>query len=167
MSTMLKFQPLPDCRIHESFLVLQTVGARIKESGRRQRISHITFETYLRWQQERANFIVTDDSDIAGLVTIRNEELKDWPKYIGLGRVQMVRGLATNPDFRGQRVGQFALTELIKQFGKQPIFLDCVTGFLPSYYAKFGFKVLCEATVSRPTRTGCLQYEICLMKYHA
>lgn len=141
------FMLLDDDRVDEAFAVLQLVGRTIESSGRRQRISKTTLVTYRTWQTQRANFIVTDDSrgSIIGLVTLCDERLDDWPDFLELGPVAMIRALATHPDHVRTGIGDFAIRCAIEAHDKKKsekqtaIYLDCVSGFLPSYYARLGF----------------------------
>jgi predicted N-acetyltransferase YhbS len=137
----LTFSALGDAQVEQAFGVLQQVGDWLESQGRRQRISNTSFECYSQWQSEHANFVVTEANEIIGLVTVRSELLEDWPDWLSLGPVLMLRALATHPDHQGRGVGALAIRESIQRSGSgQSIFLDCVSDSLPAYYARFGFQ---------------------------
>ncbi len=159
----LTFSLLDDSRVEESFAVLGRVGAWIETQGRRQRISKTTLQTYRQWQSEGANYVVIEAGQIVGLITLRLESLDDWPEFLTLGRVPMIRALATHPDHRGKEVGAFAIREAIKRCGeKTAIYLDCVSDFLPAYYATLGFVPIDEQRRQYPDGEW---YDITLMRY--
>ena len=127
----LKLVPTPDDRADEAFRILQLVGRHLEALGRRQRISQISWPTYRRWQNENANYVVTRQDQIVGLVTLRREQLDDWPGFRHWGVVWMLRGLATHPDQHGQGIGAFAVRSAIELCASSPLYLDCVSDFLP------------------------------------
>lgn len=160
----LEFVALDDSRVAEAFGVLGIVGQWLESLGRRQRISKTTYDSYLQWQSEQANFVVTQEDKIIGLVTLRNEQLDDWPDHVR-GPQLMLRALATHPDHQGKGVGGFAIRETIAGPGKgQLIFLDCVSDSLPDYYATFGF-----VPVARQIKTfeDGESFDITLMQFDA
>jgi GNAT superfamily N-acetyltransferase len=158
----LKFIALDDSRCEESFAVLDSVARWIQQQGRRQRISKISLPTYRQWQSEGANYVVTENDQIVGLVTLRNELLKDWPNFLSLGTVPMLRALATHPDHRGKGVGGFAIGEAAKLcYPRTAIYLDCVSEFLPNYYAQYGFVAIAEQRRNYPDDE---LYDITLMQ---
>lgn len=157
------FSRLPESRVEEAFAVLQRVAKSIEAKGRRQRISKTSLDTYRSWQAEQANYIVTKGDEIIGLITIRRELLVDWPEFVKLGPVWMVRALATHPDHRGKGVGAVAMREAINLCGgKESIYLDCVSEFLPSYYEQLGFTSIARQD---QTCTDGKTYDISLMRY--
>ena len=158
----LTFSILDDSRVEESFAVLDRVAHWIQEQGRRQRISKITLPTYRQWQSERANYVVTDNDQIVGLVTLRHELLEEWPDFWSLGSVPMLRALATHPDHRGKSIGGFAIGEAAKLCVEcSAIYLDCISEFLPSYYALLGFVAIAEQRRNYPNDDP---YDITLMR---
>ena len=159
-----QFLPLSDDRVEEAFTLLQAVAKSIQAQGRRQRISKTSLDTYRRWQAEQANYAVTDSDEIIGLLTLRREPLVDWPDFLQLGPVWMLRALATHPDHGGEGVGVWAVPEAIKLCGAgELIYLDCVTEFLPGYYGQLGFKPI--ARQDRRYSADNETYDITLMRY--
>lgn len=159
------FSVLNDSRVDEAFAVLQLVGRNIQSQGRRQRISNTTLDTYRLWQREHANFVVTDgpDGPIIGLVTLRDEQLDDWPSFVELGPVPMLRGLATHPEYLRQGIGDFAVRKSIETRPTgTTIYLDCVSGFLPSYYGRLGFQPVARQQQGDETEGS---YDITLMQF--
>ena len=137
------FSLLDDSRVNESFTILELAARWLGQKGRRQRIAHITRPIYQKWQSKRANFIVTEQDQIVGIATLRQEPLDEWPEFYSLGTVYMIRALATHPDHRGKGIGEFAIREIIKRCGNSSaVYLDCVNDFLPRYYEKLGFHVI-------------------------
>ena len=160
-----KLSVVSEERFDDAFEVLQLVGDAIRAKGRRQRIADIDFSTYRGWQDENANYCVLMKGQIAGLATLRNEQLDDWPQFVELGTVKMLRGLATHPNFHGYGVGRFAVGQLIANQKPAPIYLDCVNDFLPDFYAGLGFELLDKRRVrfgeDRDTREICLMRSTC------
>lgn len=158
-----RFSPLPDSRVEEAFAVLDLVGRWTQAQGRRQRISSILLDAYRRWQAEQANYIVTEDQQIVGLATLRRERLSDWPEFVELGPVWMLRGLATHPDRRGQGVGAFAVARALEQPDpNELVYLDCISQFLPGYYAQLGFERLARQQL---THADGESFDVTLMRY--
>ena len=118
-------------------------------------------ETYDRWQRQRANYIVTDDDAIVGLVTLNRETLSEWPEYAGLGPVTMLRGLATHPDHSGTGVGSMAVQEVIRLAADRHVFLDCISGRLPEFYRSLGFEAIARQMLT--DRDGD-RYDVTLMQ---
>jgi predicted N-acetyltransferase YhbS len=157
------FSLLDDSQVEAAFAVLQRVGRWNRSQGRHQRISNMTLAVYQQWQSEHANHIVTEGNQIVGLVTLRRESLDDWPDYALLGKVLMLRGLATDPEHRHRGVGAFAVRRAV-QLGdeREDIYLDCVSNFLPDYYETLGFEKIDRQILSDPIDDGL---DITLMRY--
>lgn len=162
----LHFHRLPDSRLQDGFSLLKRIGDWLESNGRRQRISQTTLETYEQWQAEQANFFVTQTNDvqaeIVGIVTLRYEVLEQWPRFVDLGPVPMIRGLATDPDHRGKGVGTFAMKHVLETCPPNAwVFLDCVSDFLPDYYAELGFQNVDQQVLEFP---GDGHYNVTLMR---
>ncbi len=153
------FKPLDDRQLEEAFSVLVKVGQWLESQGRRQRITKTTFESYAHWQAEKANFVVTHNERIAGLVTCRYEHLQDWPDVEDKPPVLMIRALATDPEYQRTGVGRYAMSQVLSWIASAnhalattdtgiPVYLDCVSETLPGFYAKFKF-----LTVGRQLKT--------------
>ncbi len=157
------FSQLLDSRVEEAFALLHLVAKSIQSQGRSQRISKTSLDTYRNWQAEKANYIVTEDDQIIGLLTCRRELLEHWPDFIDLGPIWMLRAIATHPDHGGKGVGTLAVSEAVKRCGVgEPTYLDCVSEFLPSYYQKLGFEPIGQQVRSYPDGES---YDITLMRY--
>ncbi len=138
-----QFLTLPDSRVDEAYAVLQRVAEAIRARGRRQRIAQTSLETYRQWQSDKANYIVTEDDRIAGLLTLCRETLSAWQHVVGASKTRMLRALATHPDYSGRRIGEFAVNSALTLIEPDEyVYLDCVSGFLPDYYAKLGFETV-------------------------
>lgn len=157
------FALLPAARVREAFDVLQLVAAKIAQSGRQQRISKTSLATYESWQAEGANYLVMDQNAIAGLVTLRQELLNDWPDSGEPAPVWMLRALATHPDYTARGVGTFAVRHAIALVDElTPVYLDCVSGFLPDYYQRLGFEPVARRDYQDDDGDT---YDITLMRY--
>ena len=136
-----------DTDVEDAYDVLRVVAEWLKSLGRRQRISATSFDTYLRWQSAGANWIVREDADMAGVFTVIPETLDVWPSVTE--EVPVLRALATHPDWRGRGVGAFGIEAALEiARPHELLYLDCVSDFLPSYYAAHGFE-----KVARQDRT--------------
>ena len=164
------FSRLDQARLDEAFQIFQQVGQHLSATGSRQRIGQTTRADYQSWQDEKANYIVTTNSvldsiqidPIVGVVTLRQEVLVQWPNQNHLGQVSMLRGLAIHPDYQGQRVGTFAVEQLLKcNPDCRPVFLDCVVSSLPGFYETLGFEAV-DRQLLKTADIGAL--DICLMK---
>lgn len=132
---------LPESRVSEAYDVLQQVAEAIRARGRRQRISQTSLETYRQWQADDACFILTEHQHIIGLVTLCREVLSAWQDVVGTAPVPMIRALAVHPDHSGRGVGSFTLNHILTRIDRREwVYLDCVSGFLPDYYAAHGFE---------------------------
>lgn len=134
---------LPASRVSEAYEVLQQVAEAIRVRGRRQRISQTSLETYQQWQADDTCFILTEDDRIIGLVTLCREVLTTWQDVVGTKPVPMIRALAVHPDHSGRGVGSFVLNHILTRIDPgEWVYLDCVSEFLPDYYAAHGFERL-------------------------
>lgn len=157
----LTFSLLDDSQVTESFALIELAARWLRQQGRRQRIANITLPIYQQWQTERANYVVTENHQIIGIVTLREEPLDEWPAFQSLGHVYMIRALATHPDHRREGIGAFAIKEVMKLCDdKGAVYLDCVSDFLPTYYAELGFEVIAQQ--QRRYRND-VSYDIVLM----
>ncbi len=139
-----QFKRIDDNYVEDGYHVLAKVGKWLESEGRRQRISKISMETYQGWQLENANYAISNDKQIVGVVSIRSEVLQDWPNRKGLGKVSVMRGLATDPDFQGLGIGKFAINCAIElcSITDSTLYLDCVSDSLPRYYEGHGFRAI-------------------------
>jgi GNAT superfamily N-acetyltransferase len=141
--------PIPEGEVESGYAVLRTVAAWLDSIGRRQRIARTTFETYRRWQAAKGNHAVRVGDSIACVFTVVREPLADWPDAGITGDVWWLRALATHPEHRGRGHGAAAVVaarELVPDH--EALYLDCVSDFLPEYYAALGFE-----HVARQVRT--------------
>ena len=122
--------------------LLRQVAGEIRKAGRRQRVAETTREMLEQWQREQALWGVLDRRELLGVVAMRRETLLNWPDWVHLGPQWMVRGLATAPAHRGKSVGRFAMQRLLNRWVSEPVYLDCVSQFLPEFYAGLGFREL-------------------------
>ena len=110
-----------------------------------------------------ANYLVTDGTTRVGVFTVVRESLQDWPMIAVTDPVPWLRALATHPDHRGSHVGRVAIRAAIEAARPSPfLYLDCVSGFLPEYYASNGFELVAQQIRSYPDE-GSL--DITLMRY--
>ena len=162
---MLKFAALGSQQFERAIQLLNEVGKWNRSKGRHQRISDLSPETYAQWQSERSNFGISESGRLVGVVTLRKEQLLDWPEYLSKGEVWMLRALATHPDFRHRGIGEFAIANVKKMVAVgDSIFLDCVNEFLPTYYQSHGFEVIATRYVTFGKRE-LQKREICLMVF--
>lgn len=158
----LTIEPVPDAEAAAAFDVLTEVSRWLVAKGRRQRIAGTTWATYRRWQSAGGNHLVRDGPRIAGIFSVVREPLDDWPMIDVEGPVRWLRALATHPDFRGRGVGARAVDAALRMLPpSELLYLDCVSDFLPAYYAAHGFE-----TVGRQVRAypGDGSYDITLMR---
>lgn len=158
----LHFNLLNDERITDAYAVLKLVGKAIEAAGRRQRISKLTFETYEQWHHERANYIVTLENAIVGLVTLRRETLQGWSDVEDCEDAWMLRALATHPDYQGKGIGSFAVRRAVQSLDtNQIVYLDCVSAYLPGFYKRLGFDEISQ----QPRLFDGAEYDVTLMRY--
>ncbi len=135
-------------QMDRAYRIIAKTGEWLQQSGRRQRISSTTMETYRRWQNTGSNYVVVRGDQFVGTFSLVSEPLSDWPQLEMTGNVIWLRALATDPDFRGQGVGKYAIQSALQIIGNEnPLYLDCVSGFLPNYYMNHGFELIAEQTI--------------------
>jgi GNAT superfamily N-acetyltransferase len=126
-----------------TFDVLKKVAVWLEQKGRRQRIAKTTFDTYMMWQEDDANYVVLDRVEIVGVFSLPRERLNDWPMADIEEPVVWLRALATDPAHQKKGVGAFAVKEALKLVASpEPLYLDCVSDFLPGYYESLGFETI-------------------------
>ncbi len=86
-------------------------------------------------------------------------EWPDWPQQT----VVWLRALATRPKYRGQGVGAIAIASALELTGKgNELYLDCVAGFLPAYYQRFGFSEISSRVLKTQNEES---FDIVLMRH--
>lgn len=157
-------QQVCDDDLDSAFSVLTRVADWLEQMGRRQRISNTTWQTYQSWQRCGVNFAVLDANEIAGIFSLPREKMIVWPMLGITQPVVWLRALATDPSFRGQGIGEFAIQSAVElNPHDEPLYLDCVSGFLPTYYRRHGFKTIAQQTRSYPNDP--VPFDITLMRY--
>ncbi len=160
MNQFLRIEPVADDSVEQAFSVLTETARWLIAEGRRQRIGNTSFETYQAWQKSSANYVVLKSNEIAGIFSLPVEDFVDWPAYQHIDASIWLRALATHPDFRNQQIGEFAIRSALELAGGETVYLDCVSGFLPSYYGKQGFEVIDQQVKEFSDGT----YDITLMR---
>lgn len=153
---------LDDSQVADAYALIGLAANWLRRHGRKQRVANITLQNYRQWQTERANYVVTENQQIVGIVTLLEEQLDEWPEFRSLGAVNMMRALVTHPDHRQKGIGRFAVNEVIKRCADKPsVYLDCVNDFLPAYYSQLGFEVVAQQQRRYPNDDS---YDIVLMR---
>ncbi len=156
--SQLQFEPVSNDETADAFGVLQAVARWLEQQGRRQRIANTRYETYLQWQAQSGNYRVTRAGKTVGIFSLVYEPLLDWTDVEVDEPVYWLRALCTHPDYRGLNVGGFAIEASLSLVDSNaPLYLDCVSGFLPSYYEKHGFE-----SVATQEKDG---YQITLLRH--
>jgi len=152
-----------DHEAEAAFAVLKRVSVWLEQLGRRQRIAKTTFDTYMLWQNSGVNYVVVDDLEIAGIFSLPYEPLTEWRTTLDIEEpVAWLRALATDPAHRRKGIGALAVSHALEVRSPAAIYLDCVSGFLPSYYGSLGFEVIGTQTRQYPDEDHI--YDITLMK---
>ena len=154
-------RPIATSALDDAFGLLQTVARWLDGKGRRQRIAATTRETYLRWQSDGCNWGVFHGEQLAAIFTLVREPLHDWPDVEVSGAVPWLRALAVDPARRGQGIGGHGIrASLALVDAGEHLWLDCVSDFLPGYYAEHGFEYVARQTRTYPDGA----YDITLMR---
>ncbi len=163
MSSDLTIRLLEQAEVNSAFELLQATGQWLASMGKRQRIANTPLSSLQTWQSLGQLYGVFVDSEPAGIFALTVEQFQDWLDFQHLGEATWLRALATHPQYRGMDIGSTAIRYSLKILGTDsPLYLDCVAGFLPQYYARHGFEKL--ATQDREyTNDG--RYRIVLMKH--
>jgi GNAT superfamily N-acetyltransferase len=137
----------------------------LKALGVRQWLRALPEEVFRERQARGELFAGHLESRMAAIVTIAFEEDADWSEVVGPGKNWWIKTLATNRAFRRQNLGgqvmQACETRLIKS-GAREVWLECVdAGFLPDYYAQFGYAVIKCKTITYPSGNT---FEVTLMR---
>lgn len=132
--------------IPAAFSVLKKVAASLEKKGRRQRIAKTTLDTYMMWQENDSNYVVLDRAEILGVFTLARQRLDEWPMIDIEEPVVWLRALATDPAHQKKGVGAFAVKKALELVSPEPLYLDCVSGFLPGYYQSLGFETITSQT---------------------
>lgn len=146
--TELHVRQIRDGEVEAGFDVLRATAQFLINKGRRQRISNTTLAEYESWQAQAGNFGIFEADHLVGIYTLVKEPLSNWPQTSIEGDVLWLRALATHPDHRGKQIGAFGIqTALDTLNAGEELYLDCVSDFLPDYYAKQGFSLVAERTL--------------------
>ena len=147
----LRVERVTEADVDAAFDVLADATHWLAQRGRRQRISRLTREVYGRWQREQGNFAVWAGTRIVGVFTLVREPLAEWPRVSIRGPVLWLRALATHPDHRGREIGRRAVRVAQALAAREAyLYLDCVSAFLPAYYAALGFEPIARQVIETP-----------------
>lgn len=150
--------------VDEAVQILHRVREWLEQHGRRQRIAHTTLEVYLQWQAHEANYAVFEGADLVGIFSLPSESLTEWPSVRVPQPVTWLRALATDPAHRGKGIGAFAVKSALRIAGpSNPVYLDCVSDFLPGYYTSLGFEPVTQQIRRYPSDDE--PFDITLMKH--
>ena len=109
----------------------------------------------------RANWGVFDGDALGAIFTVVCEPLADWPDVGITGSVPWLRALAVGPDHRGTGLGGIAVRAALDLVdARERLYLDCVSDFLPGYYAEHGFEHVARQVRTYPDG----DYDITLMQ---
>ena len=116
-------------------------------------------EVYQQWQKSGCNYGLYKNEQLVAVWSLVYESTTDWDNLLGKC-VLWLHALAINPLYRGQRIGVQAIRMIVEQL-TEPLYLLCVDGFLPIYYARLDFVVVQADTKSYAGH----DYRMVLMRY--
>lgn len=147
-----------------AFSVIKRVAVWLAQKDRRQRIANTDFDTYMRWQDDKVNYVVLDGKEIAGVFSLPRERFDEWSMVDVKEPVVWLRALATDPAHQKKGVGAFAVNEALNLIASpEPLYLDCVSDFLPGYYESLGFETIARQTRRYPGEDQ--PFDITLMRH--
>ena len=101
------------------------------------------------------------DGELAAIFTLIEDDLRDWPSVAVAPPVLWLRALAVDPRYRGHQLGTYAIDAARRAAGPDTwLYLDCVSDFLPDYYARHGFEFMARQVRAFPDG----DYDITLMR---
>jgi len=128
----------------------------LNKKGFRQWLVPLPRVVYEHRQARGQNFGLFNDDTLAVILSLVRERPSHWKEKLGEEELWWLSTLATLPNFRGKKLGEKAVTEALSMLhikGVDEVYLDCVDedDFLPSYYQKFGFRVLARKNITYPS----------------
>ncbi len=147
-------------QLDEAFRIIQLTGQWLEQIGSQQRVGATSRETYEHWQERGENFVVLDEETVVGVFSLCRQNMEDWPDATPDEPVLCLRALTTHPAHRGRQIGSTAIQHALRLCGTERLYLDCVVGFLPDYYAAHGFEQVGRQVLEHPEA----DYDVILMR---
>lgn len=142
---LFQIEQISDKQLNLVVELLKSAAEWLEQKGRLQRVGNTSLETFEKWQRTACNYGVFNESGLVGIFSLPVENFQDWPEFSEAAPAVWLRALATHPTYRGQGVGEFAVKSALDIAGAdKPVYLDCVSDFLPEYYGRLGFQKLAE-----------------------
>lgn len=130
------------------------VVAWLRAKGIRQWLRPLTAEEFAERQARGELFGAFNETRLVATVSLAFEEDDDWREHIGPEKRWWLKTLAVARAGGGQGVGEWTVRACethLGDGGAKELYLECVDGFLPTYYECFGYEVLKRATITYPS----------------
>jgi GNAT superfamily N-acetyltransferase len=126
----------------------------LKAQGIRQWLVPLPRSVYEARQARGENYGLFVDDQLAVIVSLGPGTPAGWADVLTEPQTWWVHTLAAGPDHRGRGLGARTLqraTAHLQERGLPEVYLDCLAGVLPAYYARLGFAQLGAKDITYPS----------------
>jgi GNAT superfamily N-acetyltransferase len=133
--------------------------------GIRQWLVPLPRSVYTTRQERGENYGLFVADQLVVIVSLGPDTPPEWAEVLTESETWWIHTLAIKSDYHGRGLGALTLQHslaYLKAQGLSKIYLDCLAGFLPTYYARLGFTQLSAKNHTYPS--GNTTFPIVLMK---
>lgn len=165
MKTPGELRAVPATAVADAYALYLEVFTWLNAKRVRQWLRAIPLEEFAERQARGELFAWHRGPAMAAIVTLAREKDADWDPIIGAAERWWLKTLAVGRAHAGQDLGAQVLAASerhLAAIGATDVHLECVdTGFLPDYYARFGYTVVHRANITYPSGNT---FPVCLMR---
>lgn len=150
----MEFRPVSPAEVPATHALYLEVADWLKGRGVRQWLHRLSLEEFAERQERGELFGGFSAGRLASTVCLAFENDDDWQQHIGPEKRWWLKTLAVVRAGGGRGVGEWTVRAAethLAGAGAKELHLECVDGFLPTYYERLGYEVLRRATITYPS----------------
>lgn len=162
---LLSFRQLSPHELDLGYAVYMSAFEWLNANGIRQWLVPLPRSVYAARHKRGENYGLFVEDQLAVIISLYPGTPPEWADILTESETWWVHTLAIKSDYRGRGLGALTLQHSVAHLRDQgllEIYLDCLAGFLPTYYAKQGFTQLAARDYTYPSSSNT--FSIVLMK---
>ena len=143
--TQTEFRRLSADELDLGYAVYLSAVEWLKAQGIRQWVTPLSRSIYAARHERGENYGLFVEGQLGVIISLGPGTPAEWAEVLPESKTWWVHTLATRSDYHGQGFGALTLQHslaYLKDQGLSEIYLDCLAGFLPTYYTRQGFRQL-------------------------
>jgi len=160
-----EFRQLAPHELDSGYAVYMSAFEWLNARGIRQWLVPLPHSVYAARQARGENYGLFVNDQLAVIVSLNSGTPPEWADVLTESETGWVHTLAIRSDYRGRGLGALTLQHSVSHLrdqGLPEVYLDCLAGVLPAYYASQGFTQLAAKDYTYPS--GNTSFPIVLMK---